>query len=267
MRGLVLLLGVAVSFPIFAKTEPAGKIPIKSGQTIAFLGDSITAGGVRAGGYCRMVVDGLKSQGIEVTPIFAGKSGHKSNDMLARLDKDVISKKPDWMTLSCGVNDVWHFKLRLGKRTFKGVPLDEYKKNITAIIDKAQAAGIKVMILTSTMIGEDPERELNKNLIPYNEFLRKIAKEKKCLLADLDKDMRKALKGMPDVKGRTIIFGERQNKGMIKNKLTTDGCHMNAIGNKMMGTGILRTFGIAEDKIASFAKTWPPKRTPKAKKK
>ena len=63
------------------------------------------------------------------------------------------------MTLSCGVNDVWHFKLRLGKRTFKGVGLEEYKKNITAIIDKAQAANIKVMVLSSTMIGEDPERE------------------------------------------------------------------------------------------------------------
>ena len=71
--------------------------------------------------------------------------------MLARLDKDVISKKPQWMTLSCGVNDVWHFKLKLGKRTFQGVGLEDYKKNIRAIVDKAQAAGIKVMILTSTM--------------------------------------------------------------------------------------------------------------------
>ena len=88
--------------------------------------------------------------------------------MLARLEKDVLSKKPDWMTLSCGVNDVWHFRLRLGKRTFKGVSLEDYKKNITAIIGKAQAAGIKVMILTSTMIGEDPSRQLNQDLIPYN---------------------------------------------------------------------------------------------------
>lgn len=81
------------------------------------------------------------------------------------MDNDVISKKPQWMTLSCGVNDVWHFKLRLGKQTFQGVSLEDYKKNIAAIIDKAQAANIKVMILTATMIGEDPERELNKNLV------------------------------------------------------------------------------------------------------
>ena len=44
------------------------------------------------------------------------------------LDLEMSRKKPQWMTLSCGVNDVWHFKLRLGKRTFKGVGLEEYKR-------------------------------------------------------------------------------------------------------------------------------------------
>ena len=218
LHGLILSVGIAISLSFFVQVASAGEILVKSGQKIAFLGDSITAGGARPGGYCRMVVDGLKNEGIEVSGIFAGKSGNKSNDMLARLDKAVISKKPAWMTLSCGVNDVWHFKLRLGKRTFKGVSLEDYKKNITSIIDQTQAAGIKVMILTSTMIGEDPARELNQNLIPYNEFLRKIAQEKKCLLVDLDKDMRAMLKTIPDVQGMPRIFGERQNKGTVKNK-------------------------------------------------
>lgn len=45
--------------------------------------------------------------------------------MLARLDASVISKDPDWMLLSCGVNDVWLFTLRLGKQTFEGVSLDD----------------------------------------------------------------------------------------------------------------------------------------------
>ena len=130
-------------------------------------------------------MEALKSEGLDVSSVPAGKSGNRSNDMLARLDADVISKQPQWLLLSCGVNDVWHFKLRLGAQTFQGIPLEDYKKNITAILDQAKAAGIKVMILTATMIGEDPERELNKNLIPYNDFLRQIAKERNCPLADL----------------------------------------------------------------------------------
>ena len=230
----------------------APSLAVKNGDKIAFLGDSITAGGVKEKGYATLVMEALKSEGLDVSSVPAGKSGNRSNDMLARLDTDVISKKPQWLLLSCGVNDVWHFKLRLGARTFQGVPLEDYKKNITAILDKAKAAGIKVMILTATMIGEDPERELNKNLIPYNDFLRQIAKERNCLLADLNTDMQEALKKIPDGKGPAKMFGEPEYKRDIKNKLTTDGCHMNNLGNIMMAKGVLRAFGLSEEKIAAL---------------
>lgn len=231
----LVLAGLAVSLPIHAKDTSAEAIPVKSGQKIAFLGDSITAAGARKGGYCRMVIDGLKSEGIEVTGVFAGISGHKSNQMLARLEKDVLSKNPDWMTLSCGVNDVWH-----GPR---GVVLEDYKKNITAIVDQAQAAGVKVMILTSTMIKEDQKNALNQKLVPYNAFLRELAKEKGCLLADLNAEMQEALKTFPAdaAKGK---------------QLTRDGVHMNALGNKMMGSGILKAFGVPPKKVTAFAKDW-----------
>lgn len=264
MTGLMVLLAIGLSA---YGAPPAGKaaaIPVKSGDKMAFMGDSITAGGAGGDGFITLVMDAFKKEGLDVISIPAGISGQKSNDMLGRLDNDVISKSPQWMVLSCGVNDVWHFQLRLGKNTFTGVPLEDYKKNITAIIEKAQSANIKVMILTSTMIGEDPERELNKNMIPYNDFLRQIAKEKKCLLADLNADMQEAIKKIPDEKGVAKMFGERGYKRDIKNKLTSDGCHMNKLGNIMMAKGILKAFGLSEDKIAAAEKSWltdaPPKK-------
>ncbi len=250
-----LLLAFSCSALNSASAEET-KLAVKAGEKIAFMGDSITQGGNRKGGYVQLVMEALNHEGLKATHIPAGKSGHKSNNMLARLDNDVINKKPDWMTLSCGVNDVWHFTLKLGKRTFQGVGLDEYKKNITAMIEKAQAADIKVMILTSTMIGEDPEKETNKKLIPYNNFLREIAKEKNCLLADLSKDMHEQLKKMPDEKGKARMFGEPKYQRDIKNKLTTDGCHMNKLGNIMMAKGVLRAFGLSEEKIAAAEKSW-----------
>lgn len=251
-----LVLAVLTCWTPGTTSAQSTGLAVKSGQCIAFLGDSITANGARKNGYVVLVMDALKKQGLEVTHVPAGKSGHKSNDMLARLDADVISKKPQWMLLSCGVNDVWHFKLRLGNRTFQGVPLEDYKKNITAIIDKAQAAGIKVMVLTATMIGEDPESELNRNLVPYNEFLRQIAKEKGCLLADLNRDMQEALKKIPDEKGRAKLFGDPNYQRDIKNKLTTDGCHMNGRGNMMMAKGILRAFGMSSEQVAAASASW-----------
>ena len=241
-----------------ALTAPAihAELAVKSGDTIAFMGDSITQAGNKKGGYVDLVMSALKNHGLDVKHIPAGKSGHKSTDMLARLDADVISKKPQWMTLSCGVNDVWHFKLVLGNRTFEGVGIEDYKKNITAILDKAKAADIKVMILTSTMIGEDPTKELNQMMIPYNDFLRQIAKGRGLPLADLNADMQAALKKIPDVPGKPKTFGSYFYGGDVQNKLTTDGCHMNPEGNKMMARGILRTFGMTDTELAQAEKAW-----------
>lgn len=212
----------------------AAEIAVKNGEKIAFMGDSITQAGAKPGGYVQLVIAGLKANGIDATAIPAGISGHKSNQMLARLEKDVISKKPDWMTLSCGVNDVWHGA--------KGVPLDQYKENITKIVDQCQAAGIKVMLLTATMIGEDALNANNLKLAPYNAFLVELAKEKGCLLADLNAEMQTKLKAAGP---------ERKDK-----MLTSDGVHMNPAGNRMMAAGVLRGFGLSEEQIEKARESW-----------
>jgi len=235
--GLTVLLGFTFTQPVYAQAAAKGKIPVVSGQKIAFLGDSITAAGAKPAGYCQLVLAGLKKEGIEVAGIFAGISGHKSNQMLDRLEKDVLSKKPGWMILSCGVNDVWH------SNRGRGVKLEDYKTNITAIVDRAQDQGVKVMLLTSTMIYEDQSGDLNQKLIPYNAFLKKLAKSNGCLLADLNTDMQEALKKFP----------KDAPKG---NKLTGDGVHMNAYGNMMMAKGILKSFGMSESKFSALVKEW-----------
>lgn len=229
------VLGICVA--IGASAAVGAEIAVKDGQKIAFMGDSITQGGVGPQGYVTLTIKGLEANGIKATAIPAGISGHKSNQMLERLERDVIEKKPDWMTLSCGVNDVWHGA--------KGVPLDQYKANITKIIEKCQAAGIKVMILTATMIGEDQSNANNQKLVAYNEFLRELAKEKKCLLADLNADMQAAIaKAGSDKKG---------------NVLTRDGVHMNPAGNQMMAAGVLKGFGLSDEQIEKARAAWAGK--------
>jgi len=224
-----------MSLAIVDQDAQGGELAVSKGDKVAFLGDSITAAGRRPGGYCHLVITELNKQGLKVTPVYAGIGGHKSNQMLARLEKDVLSHKPDWMTLSCGVNDVWH-----GAR---GVPLDAYRKNITEIVTRAQAAGVKVMLLTSTMIGEDQDNANNRKLVAYNAFLKKLAREKKCLFADLNSDMQNALKSFPK--------GARKGK-----QLTSDGVHMNGLGNHMMAKGVLRALGVTDQQLAGSAKEW-----------
>lgn len=229
------------------------EILVKSGEKVAFLGDSITQGGwSNPVGYVKLVMAGLEANGVKAEAVPAGISGHKSNQMLARLQKDVLDKKPQWMTLSCGVNDVWHGK--------GGIPLDDemaktepyvsqpdiaargtYKKNITEIIDKAQAAGVKPVILTATVIQEKLDNELNAKLLPYNEFLRGLAKEKKTLIADLNEMCQEEIK-------------KANTPG--KNVLTGDGVHMNPAGNRVMATGVLKALGLNEAELAKAKTAW-----------
>lgn len=218
----------------------ASELLVKDGDKIAFLGDSITAQGNsnKTSGYVHLVMEGLKAQGLkDISAVPAGVSGHKSTQMLARLEKDVIARKPQWMLLSCGVNDVWHQFYRKPN----GVSLEDYKKNITGIVDKAQAAGIKVMLLTSTMITENSRDKKNVTLKPYNDFLLELAKERNLPVADLNARMLRELRAMGPLPG---------------NRLTGDGVHMNAMGNVMMASGILEAFGVSPEAVAELRDGW-----------
>jgi lysophospholipase L1-like esterase len=224
-------------FASHALAADAPAIAVESGQKIAFLGDSITAAGAASpSGYVRLVISGLGANGIKATAIGAGVSGNTSRDMIARLDRDVISKKPNWVTMSCGVNDVWHGKA--------GVVLDQYEKNLTEMVDRCQTAGIHVMILTSTVIHEEPEDPLNHQLVAYNEFLRKLATEKKCLFADLNADVQAGIK--------EALAGPHPTGTL----LTVDGVHMNPMGNQVMATGILKAFGLNEAQVGKAREAW-----------
>ena len=99
------------------------------------------------------------------------------------------------------------------------------------------------MLLTSTMIREDQSNDLNQKLVPYNEFIRALAKEKKCLLADLNADMQAGLKKFP----------ADAPKGK---QLTSDGVHMNKAGNVMMARGVAKAFGLTDKQLDKSAKNW-----------
>lgn len=207
------------------------KCQLKQGDTIVAIGDSIT----EAGGYLRDIDAVLAQQYPKLKlakVINKGISGQKAEELAARFDKDVVKLKPTFVTLSIGVNDVWH---RLGK------PLDKkdvafYKKNVAKMVDQAQKAGIRVILLTPTIVGEDPKTEANKRLVAFVKAEKEIAAEKKCQIVDLHGMFLKALTKKPADK---------------KTWLTFDGVHMNPPGDAIMAIGVLRALGVPDKKIAA----------------
>jgi lysophospholipase L1-like esterase len=214
-----------------APDDTPKELQIKPGDQIVAIGDSITAGG----GYLRDIDAVLAQQypDLKIPKVInKGISGQKAEDLVQRFDKDVVQLKPAFVTISIGINDVWH---RLGNPHDEKV-LATYEENVAKMVDAAQKAGIKVILLTPTVIQEKPAEEGNKRLLMYVAAEKKIAAEKKCQLVDLHGMFLTALKKKPAGQG---------------NWLTSDGVHMKPLGDAAMAAGVLRALGVPDEKIAA----------------
>ena len=225
-RSLLILaatLGTPAVTP--AADEPP---PLKKGEKIVFLGDSITAGGVSPKGYVTLAKNAIaerhKDLGIEV--VGAGISGNKVPDLQKRLEKDVLAKKPSLVVIYIGINDVWHGESDPAKGTTK----EKYEAGLKEIIGKIKDAGARVVLCTPTVIGEKKAgaNKLDSRLDEYAEVSRKVAKDTGAQLCDLRKAFADHLaKNNPNDKEQGI--------------LTTDRVHLNDAGNKLVADTILAT--------------------------
>lgn len=206
-------------------------------RRVVCLGDSITQFGEGPDGYVWLVRHYLKNlypqEGIET--LNAGISGNESTDMIARFQHDVLDKKPDLVTISVGVNDVWHgfYDNHPKGDGPKGVKLEDYRMNVDSMVRQAIAVGAKVVILSTTVIDEDLNSGENRKAKKYNEALREIAGMHGCTFIDFQRPF------------RTLITDYRRTTGGKDNLLTVDGVHVNAQGNKVMAHTILSGLGIS----------------------
>jgi lysophospholipase L1-like esterase len=230
---------MATSTKLSAQEPPA---MLANVHRIVFMGDSITQAGTSPKGYITVMGKTLK----ELYPTHAfeligvGIGGQKAPDMHARFKKDVIDKHPDLVTISVGVNDVWHDFRDFEKNrripegnSGRGVKLDVHLKELEAMVSEAKAANIKVVMISPTVIYEDLNCDENKRLTTYVEAQQKLAKKYQVPYVNLNKSFKTAISSYQKVAGMTQLL------------LTDDGVHMNDQGNALMASDVLRTMGVS----------------------
>jgi lysophospholipase L1-like esterase len=208
----------------------APSISLKKGDRIVFLGDSITAGGAGPKGYITFIKNQIKEKhgdlGIQI--FGAGVSGNKVPNLQARLDKDVLAKKPTIVVIYIGINDVWH-----GENDPKrGTSKEKFEEGLKDIIGKITATGSRVLLCTPSVIGEkkDGANKLDAQLDQYSDISRKVAKELKVPLCDLRKAFADHLKANN---------ADNKEKGI----LTGDRVHLNEAGNRFVAEVMLKSLG------------------------
>jgi len=106
------------------------------GQTILFLGDSLTEGYQlsKEEAYPALIEKQLKAKHKDLKVINGGVSGATSASGLKRMDW-YLKAKPDIMVLVLGAND-----------GLRGLKVDQTEKNLSSVIEKAQERNIKVIL-------------------------------------------------------------------------------------------------------------------------
>ena len=214
---------------------------LRKNATLVCLGDSITEA---QDGYVKVVENmihaGYPERNVRV--VNSGIGGHKAPDMLARLQRDVIVHRPNVVTINVGINDVWHgFRDWEPAREYpegdgpNGVPVDVYEATVGLIVDTLrEGADAEIILVTPTVIGEDvdsPDNRANANLAHYVAAMQRVAASRQTRLAPAHDDFVQAIRA-----------GRSANPAF---QMTTDGVHMNAVGNHVLALTVLAALGFA----------------------
>jgi lysophospholipase L1-like esterase len=201
-RAFRLLAAVLVTVSSAAAEEPKP-------QRIVFLGDSITDGNTLA----ELVHQAFADAG-ETPPVCinAGVGGDTAAQMLNRLDRDVLPRRPDLVVLSAGINDVLH----------KVDPAD-YERDVTAIAERLKKEKIGLLILTTTVLGPKHEAE-DKKLADFNAALRRVAEKYGAKVTEVNSTMARA-------------------RADGQNLMEADQVHLNFAGYRLMARAVLDALG------------------------
>jgi lysophospholipase L1-like esterase len=181
------------------------------------LGNSITEGFT----YPLWIMQSLSEAG-RTSPAWvnAGVAGDTAGKMLARLEEDVIRRKPSRVFLSVGINDVVNGESQ------------GFEENVERILQRFKEEQIPVCVITTTALGTK-HAALTPRLTEMNIFLRRKAGEMGFSVAEVFTPFLDAVH-----KDQPVLEG--------------DGVHLTLEGYRILTAAVLRTIDPQVALSASF---------------
>ena len=168
----------------------------KNLEKIVFIGDSVTdAGSVNpvgegsnnlGTGYVRIIDNMISAVYPEINlKIYnSGINGHTSRSLKNRFDNDVLSFKPDYISICVGINDAWqHFDSRF--LPDKVVTLAEYESNLTEMIEKSVKSAKKVFIMSPYYMEAFKDDQIRSLMDKYTDVCKRLSEKYSCYFIDL----------------------------------------------------------------------------------
>ncbi|MFC2947757.1 SGNH/GDSL hydrolase family protein [Virgibacillus sediminis] len=193
-------------------------------KRVVFIGDSITDAGRRTDpdqigtGYVQLVHDYLLTSypDKDWEILNRGVGGDRIIDLRERWQEDVLDLKPDVLSISIGINDVWR---QLDEPNIEHVTPEQFEQIYGELLGKVkEETDAKIILMEPTVIEEDPFATGNEKLKPYVDAVQRTAEKFDTVL-------------VPTHDAFIHYLGAENGE-----KLTTDGVHMNQLGNMLMAT-------------------------------
>ena len=166
---------------------------------IVFAGDSVTdMGSVQpvgeglgdnvGNGYVRAVENLLSAvyPELRIRVTNSGISGNTSRDLLARYERDVVSLKPDWVSICIGINDVWR-QFDCPAMADRWVLPEEYRENIEKMIIAVKDSVKGIFILSPYYMEPNREDTMRKRMDEYTAICAELAEKYGCRFVNFQK--------------------------------------------------------------------------------
>jgi hypothetical protein len=108
--------------------------------------------------------------------------------------------------------------------------LEGFKTNLAAALSEMQAAGVRVALQTTILVGNDLENPANSILKRYNRAIREVAADHGALLVDAEKAFRDVLDRAGNYKQRVALTGPEGE--------------LNAQGQALLARTFMAAFGV-----------------------
>jgi lysophospholipase L1-like esterase len=177
-------------------------------------------------GYVALVAAtfGAVQPDARIHVINMGINGNTTRHMRARWQTDVLAKKPDWLSIMIGINDVWRqFDTPHDKAGH--VHPDEYKATLEELVVNTSPKVKGLVLMTPYLIEPSREDPMRTRMDEYGGHVREIAARHKTLFVD------------------TQAAFDRLLTTVAPTELAEDRIHPNLIGHMVLARAFLQEIG------------------------
>ena len=122
-----------------------------------------------------------------------GYSGNTSRDLLNRLERDILSLKPDYLSVMIGANDVWR-QFDTPQIPENSVLPEEYRENLIKIVRLSKTVTSNIILMTPVYWESSLTDAMSARMREYGQIVREVSAQEKVLFCDVQSRVDRVLK-------------------------------------------------------------------------